>query len=198
MNTTKLQAVNRLLRMVQELPVSGLESLLGTDAQALEALDYAINEVCLEQHPFCTEEIEVSPDADGEVKVGSDVLGMTVRVGSDRDRWVLRNQRLYDRLEGKGYQVDADKLTILVTRRIEWEDMQEHQRQLVLMTAARTWVRDKTGDPAIMGALQREWELARGRFDAAEASHVPVNVFESCGHWQRGLSARRGRRGYYW
>ena len=196
MQTTKLQAVNRLLRMIQVAPVSGLEGLSGQDAEAEDALDYATNEVCLEQHPFCTDQLELVPDQDGEVKIGNDVLNVAVLQGGDRERWTVRNGRLFDRLKGKGYQVDCDKLTVLITRRIELEEMQEHQRQLVVATAARTWVRDKTGDPVAIQAAETEWALARQRFESAEAAGNPVNLLESNNNWQRGLAGRS--RGMGW
>lgn len=192
MSTTQLEAVNRLLRMVQLDPVEGLDGLISADAQALDALNYAHKEICMQQWSFNTEETTLKPDASGEIKVGFDVLGVALACPSDNSRWVVRDGKLYDTKEGMGFKVERE-IQATLTRLIPWDQMQEHQKQLVVATAARTWVRDKTADPVLIRSLNVEWQLARERFLQVESGNTPVNLLDTnkpkrwqdqlAGHW---------------
>lgn len=194
--TTKLEAVNRLLRYVAESPVTSLDGAIGEDANALKALDYAHREVCMEQWPFSTEQVTLRPNADGEILLGRNVLGVSLNNEQDRYRWVVRGNKMYDKQQNLGFKVDREldaKITILV----DWEDMQEHCRQLVIATAARTWVRDKLQDPQMIASMNQEYVLAKQRFTKVELGNHPVNLLD--GHhlngWQRPLAGNwfRGR-----
>ena len=187
--TTELQAVNRLLRMVQLDPVEGLDGLISGDAQAHDALRYAHNELCMQQWAFNTEEVRLKPDDKGEIKVGFNVLGVAPLCPADARRWIVRDGKLYDSQEGMGFKVGRE-IQATLTRFIPWEQMQEHQRQMVVATAARTWVRDKTADPVLIRSLQVEWQLARERFVQVESANVPVNLLDNRKpkQWQRQLA----------
>lgn len=188
LGTTKLEAVNRLLRMISQAPVTNLSGRIGADSSALDALDYAHREVCLQQWPFCTENRNLNPDSAGEIYVGNNVLGVLLKNPCDRETYVVRGERLYNKKDGSGFNIGRSieaQLTVLVP----WEEMQEHQRQFVLITAARTWVRDKLQDPAIIAAINNEWSLTKTRFLSVEMGNHPVNMLDGdYSGWQRSLA----------
>lgn len=191
LGTTKLEAVNRLLRMVSQRPVTSLGGHIGDDSEALDALDYAHREVCMQQHPFCTVTRTLKANTNGEVLIGNDVLGVEILNPIDRERLIVRGSKLFDKRGEDGFKINKDvdvQLTVLV----EWEDMQEHQRQYVLLTAARTWVRDKLQDPAVISSIQTEWALTKQRFLTVEMGNHPVNLLTGdLRGWQRQLYGHR-------
>lgn len=193
MVTTELEAVNRLLRMVQEDPVDTLDGLISTDAQALDALRYAAREVCMQQRQFNTEDVMVHPNDKGEIKLGRNTLSAVVKDPLERSRWTVkikdRTPQLFDTEMGQGFKV-GKSLMLTVTKLRDWSEMQEHTRQYVLATAARTWVRDKSGDSALIQSLTVEWQLARARFLQVEDSNNPTNLLNTrrIKGWQRQLA----------
>lgn len=197
--TTKLQAVNRLLRMISQAPVTALGTI-GVDSSAEDALDYAHLEVCGQQWPFCIQETTLQPDESGEIRVGNDVLGVLLLNECDRHRWIVKGGKLFDSKQSMGFQVDGEKhaqLTVLVP----WEDMQEHQKQYVIATASRTWVRDKLQDPAMIASINQEYGLTKQRFLSVEMGNAPVNLLDGdFSGWQRPLAgnAYTGRSWPYW
>ena len=188
LGTTKLEAVNRLLRMISQSPVTNLKGAIGLDSGALDALDYSHREVCLQQWPFCTEEKDLQPNSDGEILIGNNVLGVLLLNSCDRETYIVRGSRLYNKKEDTGFKINKiipAQLTILVP----WDDMQEHQRQFVLITAARTWVRDKVQDPTIISAINNEWAITKTRFLSVEMGNHPVNLLDGdLSGWQRSLA----------
>ena len=187
--TTQLEAVNRLLRMISQSPVSNLDGNIGFDSGALDALNYAHREVCLEQYPFCTEEIILQPNANGEILIGNNVLGVLLLNSCDRERYVVRGSKLFDKKESDGFNINKT-LPAQITILVPWDDMQEHQRQFVLISAARNWVRDKTQDPTIISSINNEFILTKQRFLSVELGNHPVNLLDgnNVDGWQRALA----------
>ena len=189
--TSKLEAVNRLLRIISQAPVSSLDDHITESASALEAIEYAHREVCMMKFPFCTEHKTLEPNANGEVLIGNNVLGVEVLNYCDRERYVVRGSKLYDKQGNEGFKIDKN-IEVQLTVLVPWDDLLEHIRQYIMLSAARTWVRDQLQDPVIIQAVNDEWALAKSRFLTVELGNNPVNLLTgSPSGWERGLYGHR-------
>jgi len=135
---TFLQAVNRVLQMCGEAPISSLAGQLGLALQAEEALNDVSRKLQHEGWSFNT-------DRDKLIALNTSTFFLNVgtnvtRVVIDRLRYpqydiVQRGGRLYDRYNNT-YIFDAD-IYADITTLLEWEDLPEHAHQYIVIKAGR-------------------------------------------------------------
>lgn len=135
--TTFLEAVNRVLQMMGEAPVNGLDGQLGLAQQAQDTLLDVSRRVQSEGWSFNTDyERTLQRDNSNEIAVGVNVS----RVEVDPYRYpntdyVQRGNKMYDRRQGT-YTFTAD-LVANVTYLLSWEELPEHARQYITIKAGR-------------------------------------------------------------
>ncbi len=169
--TTKLEAVNLMLRKVGLLPVTTLTpSPVPDDLQhAIDALNEATRELCLEGWDWNTDhEFEIAPTA-SKVAVPADALRIDP---TRRDVWLVERddsgtRRMYDK--------DDNTFTITetfeyeVVRAFDFEEMPEAARHYAAMMGANRLVKFMMGDDAT--AAFNDQELGRARLLLEWADH---------------------------
>lgn len=135
--TSFLEAVNRVLQMMGEAPVNGLDGQLGLAQQAQDALLDVSRKIQAEGWSFNTDyERTLQRDNDGEIAVGVNVSRVEVDVYRHTDVDVVqRGSKLYDR-RGNTYEFDQD-LVADVTYILEWDELPEYARQYFTIKAGR-------------------------------------------------------------
>lgn len=136
--TTLLEAVNRVLQMMGEAPVNGLDGQYGLAQQANDIIQDTSRRIQTDDWSFNTDRHRLL-----QREVGTNFIQVsnnTLRVVVDLYEYssldvVQRGSRLYDRAKGS-YQFDQD-LHADVTYFLDWEELPEHARQYIVAAAGR-------------------------------------------------------------
>lgn len=135
--TSFLEAVNRVLQMMGEAPVNGLDGQLGLAQQAQDALLDVSRKIQSEGWSFNTDyERTLQKDINGEIAIGASVS----RVEVDPYRYpdvdvIQRGNKLYDR-RSQSFVFSQD-LIVNVTYILDWDDLPEYARQYFTAKAGR-------------------------------------------------------------
>ena len=136
--TTFLEAVNRVLQMLGEAPVNGLDGQFGLAQQAQSTLNDVSRKIQAEGWSFNTdfERLLMRDAVTLEISVGANVSRVRVDLYSYPDIDVVqRGSRLYDRRAGS-YQFTEDLYTD-VTYLLEWDEVPEYAHQYFTIKAGR-------------------------------------------------------------
>jgi len=136
--TTYLEAVNLVLRMMGEAPVNSLDGEFGLAQQADDALKAVSRKVMTEGWSFNTDyQRTLQKDTTtGKIKVPLNALRIEVSPFSYSDMDVVqRGELLYDRKAGT-YTFTKD-IVADVTYALDWEELPEHARRLIAVSAGR-------------------------------------------------------------
>lgn len=136
--TSFLEAVNRVLQMMGEAPVSSLDGQFGLAQQAQDALNDVSRKIQSEGWSFNTDlGRTLQRDAiNSEIAVGVNVSRVEVDRYSHADLDVVqRGGKLYDR-RGNTYQFDVDVVAD-VTYILEWDELPEYAHQYFTIKAGR-------------------------------------------------------------
>ena len=135
--TSFLEAVNRVLQMLGEAPVSSLQGQFGLAKQAEKALNDASRTLQAEGWSFNTDlEKKLERNSANEIELASNVSRVVVDVLDYPDIDVVqRGDKLYDRRNNR-YTFDSD-LIVDITSILEWDLLPEHARQYINIKAGR-------------------------------------------------------------
>lgn len=136
--TTFLEAVNRVLQMMGEAPVNGLDGQYGLAQQAQTMLNEISRRIQSEGWSFNTDfEFTLMRDAvTGEIAVGANVSKVVIDPYNYTNLDVVqRGSRLYDR-RNNTYSFDAD-LKADITYILEWEELPEYALEYITTKAGR-------------------------------------------------------------
>ncbi len=137
-NTTKIEAVNTMLSAVGSSPVSTLTGQQTADSVvAQNILDEVVREVTSQGWAFNYErKVELSPDGNSEIVLGTDVARIDNTPGYNTDYDVVqRGNKLYDR-KSHSYTI-GEKLTCDVIYFMEFDETPEAARRYMMIRAAR-------------------------------------------------------------
>ena len=136
--TTFLEAVNRVLQMMGEAPVNGLDGQYGLAQQAQTMLNEISRRIQSEGWSFNTDfEFTLMRDAvTDEIAVGTNVSKVVIDPYNYTNLDVVqRGSRLYDR-RNNTYSFDAD-LKADITYILEWEELPEYALEYITTKAGR-------------------------------------------------------------
>ena len=138
-STSKLTAINTMLSVIGEMPVSSLDSATATPAVIMS------QNILLEIHRevdnmgwhYNTEkDVELSFDSDGFITVPVSLIRLDVPVGKHTDKdIVLRNGRLYD-IKNHTY-VFTENIKVDAVYHLVWEDLPESAKRYITIRSAR-------------------------------------------------------------
>lgn len=177
--TTELEAVNTLLRAINESPVSTLSGSVGVDVVTARATLAEISKaVQTEGWIFNTEhDYPLTRNLAGEIFVPANALVVDVakRRYSSIDP-VLRGRRLYDR-KNHTYTF-AQNLQARVVFALPFEEMPESARHYVTYRAARRFQDNSVGSVELHRFNERDELLARARFMDEQAEDEDLNFLK--------------------
>lgn len=174
MATTKLQAVNRMLRALGEATVQSIANNPDvTVSDAVEALEQTNRDIQSRGWSFNTElDYELVPDVQGLIYVPNDTLALDA---NDPHMYVtIRDNRLYN--VGEHTFVFNGPVEVTYVHLIPFEHLPEYAKTYVIATAVHEFITDgaASGD-AIRKAEQRAYE-AFERFSAQETLQEDANI----------------------
>jgi hypothetical protein len=174
--TTRLEAVNLMLEVIGETPVSNLTNVAGPDAiDALRRLDKTLVDVLTEGWEFNTEyEYPLTRDVNGHIYVPTNVLELDwVKTTYGIDP-VQRGNRLYDR-KNHTYVFDDDlKVTIIVS--LNFDELPQSARAYIAIRAARTFQQDKVGSEQMQKFSIRDEAMARTTLVSRHVEQQGLNM----------------------
>lgn len=174
MPLTRLQAVNRMLTPLGESVILVEVEGAGDYANCSEVLDQTTQDVLLKDWQFNTEIRTLTPDADGKIAVGPEVLKIDP-VYKTND-YVQRGAYLYDR--GNKTDVFKNPVDVKVTLLFRFEDCPFHVQRKIVADAAARYQRGYVGSRAADEFMQQDRAEAGADTEAAEADVDNYNVLE--------------------
>ena len=175
--TTLIGAVNELLAIIGEAPISSLEGSLTADvATAKATLERVSREVQSAGWHFNTEvDYPLAPDVNGEITLPSNA----VRVDIDPTRHpglelVQRGTRLYDRVNHT-YAINQTIYANLVVL-LPFEELVEAARMYITIRAGRMFQDRQVGSETLHGFNGRDEMMARALLVEAEDDTTNANI----------------------
>jgi hypothetical protein len=163
--TTRLAAVNQMLRAISEAPVTDLSEVegMGLDIEtATGTLDEVQRAVLLEGWIFNTEhEVALLPDPSGYIYLPHNTLRLEVSPQDDTDP-VIRGGRIYDRAN-RTYEFSGPIKSDLIVF-LDFDDMPESARSYVAYRAARKFQSTQLGSNTLHRFNQRDENWMRSVF----------------------------------
>lgn len=173
--TTYLEAVNLVLQMLGEAPVNSLDGQFGLAQQAADTITNVSRKVMMEGWSFNTDyQRTLQRDTTTQkIKLPSNALRIEVNPfnypGMDI---VQRGELLYDRRAGSYFFTQDIKAD--VTYGLDWEELPEHARNLIAVTAGRELQQSVVGSrelDAINQGMEAEARSAFLEIETTTSSH---------------------------
>ena len=169
----RLQAINMLLRMVDQTPISSLTTTNPDIENIVSALDLALEDVNEEGWWYNTDYgVTLPRDSNGFIHVGENFRGMQFS-----DGLVQRGSRVYDSINNT-YMFAEDKTAITRVTLLSWDDTHPHGTKAAAYKAASDFAEAETLSVAQVQTAQRGY--ARAMIDLRK-EHVIVaqpNMFD--------------------
>jgi len=188
--TTRLSAVNAILRTLNEAPVADLTPPLPIDAQfAADVLDEVTLEVMSRGWSFNTEsDVELVLDGDSKYQVPANVVRIFLDspnpsqkdlvFRADPDATPADALSLYNRSKGKHTFVMDAGMKATVVYLVDFEATPETFRRYVQLRAARLF-RDRLQGPSAAAEVSREEHQALATLRESESDVERRTVFDS-------------------
>lgn len=184
---TELEAVNTMLGLIGEAPISSLEGELIADAAlARTVLTEASRQIQEYGWHFNTDErFRLSPDINGEIQVPSDAI----RIDSAWVDIATRGSRLYNREENT--YVFSNYLECDIVRYLAWEDLPAAVRRYIAAKATTLFATRALGSTEIVNQAKSEESSARSLFLSQELEMADYSMLDN---WDvaRGVSRATG------
>lgn len=186
MATTKLKAVNEILKAVGVSPVDSLQSGVFEAEQAEQTLDTVSLEVQSGNWDFNREDdIKLPLNVDGSVNVPLDVLRLDA---SDKSlKIVTRSGKLYDKA-AHTFTFKAP-LSVEVVWNLTWEDLPEPARQYIYLLAAQrfqlTFLGSDTLDKQLDGFVKQAYYRLRNYDTETGDYNILTGDVDTLNIWNR-------------
>ena len=177
---TKLDAVNSLLNVIGELPITTLEDTLNADAVlAIRAIDDAVRDVLLEGWYFNTDhDVELTPDINGEIPLADNIIAIDADPLKARGVDIVqRGTKLYNK-KNHSYVFDAPIKGVSVTYHLEFDELPVTFKQYVLAVTKLRFQSTIVGDSTLSSVLVQDAQRARIAVVAEEIRQSDRNLLD--------------------
>lgn len=160
---TELDAVNLLLSVIGETPVSSLEEASADVALAKQLLRAQSRDIQSEDWHFNSDyEYEITPNADGELWLPNNVLRVdAIRANGSScvADLVQRGHRLYNR-RGSTFQINK-AVTVDITVLLPYDDLPEPAKRLIVEEAGMRFQASALGSDTLQAFTRERAQMAR-------------------------------------
>jgi len=178
--TTRLQAVNMILRNIGEREVGSLVDPTRGDVQAAVAeLSHQSRAVQGEGWEFNSELVDIAPSLSGTLIIPTNALTVTVEDTAVSDLLVQRGDRLYNLTDNT--DIFTDPVTIRAIVQLSFEELPEQVRYYVAVRAARIVAQTRVGDPAVVQFSAGDEQYARYQVESRELEAGQFNALTAPG-----------------
>ena len=179
--TTKLEAINTMLSVIGEAPVSSFETnATGDVAIAKNILDEVLKEVQSRGWYWNTEfKVTFAPDVDGKVAVAGNVARIDADPTASSAHYSVRNGYLYDLTDHTDVFTDSVSLTAIYF--LEWEELPEVGKRFVMIKAGRVFQDRVLSSPQLNAFTLRDEMIALADLKNAEMEVADLSIFDNAG-----------------
>ena len=182
--TTKLEAINTMLSVIGEAPVSSFEAnATGDVAIAKNILDEVLKEVQTRGWHWNTEyKVEFSKDIEGKIVVPGNVSRLDVNPQTSVAHLSIRNGYLYDLTNHTDvFESDVSATVIYL---LEWEQLPEVGKRYVMIKAGRVLQDRVLSSPTLNTFSLRDEMVALGDLKNAEMEVGDYSIFDNHGTFE--------------
>ena len=177
--TTELQAINTMLSIIGEAPVSSITENIGSDVSiAKQILDESAVDIQSKGWNFNTEETyTLALDSDSKVPVPTNCVWLTTRFGDNASKVIIRNGFLYDK-ENKTYTfVEAQIVDMIIL--LPFEELPQFARRFITTTAGRRFQARYLGSKELAGFTQQDEMDALANCEQLDAANEKQNILSN-------------------
>ena len=179
---TFLEAVNTLLSVIAEAPVSSLadteNNTISDAALASRTLKEVNRDVQAEGWQFNTDErLELQQDSKDQFPLPGNVLRASFSPTRYADcQYVVRGSRVYDR-QARKYEIDSQTLIVdQVVVELDWDELPHAAQQYITIRAARIYSDRFINSNVIYTYTSQDEQYARSQLIRSEESSLTNNL----------------------
>ena len=193
--TTELQAINTMLSIIGEAPVSSITENLGADVSiAKQILDESAVDIQSKGWNFNTEETyTLALDSDSKVPVPTNCVWLTTRTADNTSKVIIRNGFLYDK-ENKTYTFVAAQVVDMIIL-LPFEELPQFARRYITTTAGRRFQARYLGSKELAGFSQQDEMDALANCEQLDAANEKQNMLSNS--ISNRIIFRNGTRRFY-
>jgi len=177
---TELSAVNNILGAIGQSPLTTLNFDNPEVSFIYNLLRDANVDTQAEGWHFNTEKhVKYSPDANGKIAIGNDILSMDVHDNHIRRNYnlVRRNGVLYDKQDHTDDFSTVDSIDLDVVRLYNFEDLPTVFRRFITYRASAAAATQLVANPNLVRLLTNQAGLARAALQEYECNQGDHNMF---------------------
>jgi hypothetical protein len=177
--TTELQAINTMLSIIGEAPVSSIASTTGTDvAIAKQILDETSVDVQTQGWNFNTQEdFPLALDSNNKIPVPSNAVWVTTRPHNSTKNVIIRNAFLYDK--DKNTDIFSNTLKVDMIILLPFTELPQFARRYIVTTAGRRFQARYLGSKELAGFSAQDELEARVACQQLDAANEKLNILEN-------------------
>lgn len=173
---TELQAINRMLALVGEPPVTTLTTDIPEVLQAIDVLSLVSSEVqALGWHFNTDDSVSLAPGQDGTIAIPTDAL--RIDASEPSLDLVARGGKLYNKKTNTNLfikPVDVD-----IVRLLAFSDLPAVAQHYIALRAARRFIREHLGSSSGDTQLAMDEQMAYLRLVESDGTNADYNLLEN-------------------
>ena len=178
-NTTELQAINTILSIIGEAPVSSITTNIGSDVSiAKQILDESSVTMQSKGWNFNTEEsYSLALDSSNKIPVPTNAIWVTTRSPDSSKKVIIRDGFLYDK-ENHTYTFDgAIKVDMIIL--LPFTELPEFARRYIVTIAGRRFQARYLGSKELAGFTEQDEATALTTCEQLDAANEKQNILSN-------------------
>ncbi|MBW2647895.1 MAG: hypothetical protein JRE23_17330 [Deltaproteobacteria bacterium] len=180
--TTKLEAINTILQIIDEEPINSLNDELPLEATtAIHNLEEVSREIQSKGYDFNTEyEFPLPPNLDGTITLPQSTLSFDIpkqSINGGGIDYIQRGVRVYNRTD-RTFIINKT-LKAMVVSFLNWDDLPEQFRKWITIRAARITAARTVGDQATVSFSMQEEIEAKANAENSDARSSNATIFDN-------------------
>lgn len=172
---TRLEAINSILRMVNEASINSLNDASPEAQDVDELITEITRDVCVDNQPFNILPYKFQPDSNGEIQMPSDVLGVEPDASCGKVRVI--SKRLYN-VESRTY-VFSDVVEADCKILFQFEELEDIVQNFIVKQAAVKKVATDLGNGELMKMTVSDLEIARDSYISYNLEMLQYNMLDN-------------------
>jgi|21_taG_2_1085346.scaffolds.fasta_scaffold02348_2 hypothetical protein len=180
--TTKLEAINTILQIIDEEPINSLNDELPLEATtAIHNLEEVSREIQSKGYDFNTEyEFPLPPNLDGTITLPQSTLSFDIpkqSINGGGIDYIQRGVRVYNRTD-RTFIINKT-LKAMVVSFLNWDDLPEQFRKWITIRTARITAARTVGDQATVSFSMQEEIEAKANAENSDARSSNATIFDN-------------------
>ena len=180
--TTKLEAINTILQIIDEEPINSLNDELPLEATtAIHNLEEVSREIQSKGYDFNTEyDFPLPPNLDGTITLPQSTLSFDIpkqSINGGGIDYIQRGVRVYNRTD-RTFIINKT-LKAMVVSFLNWDDLPEQFRKWITIRTARITAARTVGDQATVSFSMQEEMEAKANAENSDARSSNATIFDN-------------------